>query len=268
MLIYPNINPIAFQLGPLRVHWYGLMYALAFLLIYGLLRYRVRATGQYSLSLLDDLLFAGILGVLIGGRLGYMLFYDWPDLLADPIRLFKVWQGGMSFHGGLIGVVLAVCYVAYRHQHSPWQLADLIVPVVPIGLALGRLGNFINGELVGRVTTMPWGMLFPGGEGLPRHPSQLYEFALEGVLLFVCLFWYSARPRPRGAVLCWFLLGYGAVRCLLECFRQPDPQYGFIAFGWLTMGQLLSAPMLLLGGGGLIWIYWLKSGKKGTSSHQ
>lgn len=267
MFMYPRINPIAFQLGPLRVHWYGVMYALAFLLIYGLLRHRARATQGYTVSVVDDLLFACMVGVLIGGRVGYMLFYAWPTVLAHPLSVFKVWEGGMSFHGGLIGVALALLYVAYRHQKSPLALADFIVPMVPIGLGLGRLGNFINGELMGRLTTMPWGMVFPASDGLPRHPSPLYEFGLEGVLLLVCLFWYSARPRPRGAVLCWFLLGYGAVRCLLECFRQPDPQYGFIAFGWLTMGQLLSVPMLLLGGGGLIWIYWLKSGKKGTSSH-
>ena len=185
--------------------------------------------------------------MIIGGRLGYMLFYDFPNFISHPWIIFKVWQGGMSFHGGLIGVILSLWIYSKRYQKKFFETMDFIAPMVPIGLAAGRLGNFINGYLWGRVTTVPWGMIYPNAGPLPRHPSEIYEFLLEGVTLFIILWWYSSKPRPRMMTSALFLIGYGCFRFFCEFFRQPDPQLGFIAFGWLTMGQLLSAPMILLG---------------------
>jgi len=201
----------------------------------------------------DDFIFYSAFGVLLGGRIGYMLFYDFSAFIADPLLLFALWQGGMSFHGGLLGVMLALYLLSRKLNKSYWDVTDFLVPFVPIGLGLGRLGNFINGELWGRVTDVPWGMVFTHVGSQPRHPSQLYEALLEGVVLFFGLWWYSAKPRPRMAVSAWFLIGYSCFRFLLENFREPDLQWGFLAFDWLTMGQVLSIPMLLFG----ISLLWL-----------
>jgi len=254
MLIYPHINPVIVHIGPIAIHWYGVMYLMGLFLAWLFLSFRIHSRGLTQEKLLD-ILFYAMLGVLVGGRLGYMLFYDFSDFIHAPWRLFMIWQGGMSFHGGLIGV-LVVIWIYSRVNKISWiDLMDFIAPVVPLGLAAGRLGNFINGELWGRVTTMPWGMVFPNAGPLPRHPSQLYEFFLEGILLFIILWVFSAKPRPRFAVSGCFLLFYGLFRFIVEFFRQPDIQIGFVAFGWMTKGQLFSLPMILIGLTMLIWAY-------------
>jgi phosphatidylglycerol:prolipoprotein diacylglycerol transferase len=248
MLIYPHLNPIALNLGPLKVHWYGLMYALGFLSAWMLATLRAkRPHSGWTADQVSDLIFYGAMGVILGGRTGYILFYDFSNFLAEPLIIFKLWQGGMSFHGGLLGVLLAFGLFAYRTKKTFFEVADFTAPLVPVGLAAGRIGNFINGELWGRVTDVPWAMVFPNAGSLPRHPSQIYEFLLEGVVLFLILWIYSAKPKPRMAVSGLFLLMYGIFRVSLEFFRQPDAPLGFVAFGWLTMGQLLSLPMILLG---------------------
>ncbi len=248
MLLYPSINPIALQLGPLAVHWYGLMYAVGFLGGWGLALMRARKIGSgWTNDQVSELIFYGALGVILGGRIGYMLFYDLPNFLAHPWIIFAIWKGGMAFHGGLLGVLIAMWLYSRKTQKPYMAIMDFIAPLVPIGLGAGRIGNFINGELWGRVTNVPWGMVYPNGGVLPRHPSELYEFLLEGILLFTILWLYSAKPRPRMAVSGLFALCYGLFRIIGECFRQPDPQLGFIAFGWLTMGQLLSAPLVIVG---------------------
>lgn len=248
MLPFPSVNPVAFSLGPLKVHWYGLMYLLGFLSAWGLAHWRVKHYRlNWSSEQISDLIFYSALGVIIGGRIGYMLFYNTHQLLVTPWTLFKVWEGGMSFHGGLIGVILGLLLFARRIKKTLLEVLDFVAPLVPLGLAAGRIGNFINGELWGRVTQVPWAMVFPNSDGQPRHPSQLYEFSLEGVALFVLIWWYSSKPRPSGCVSAVFLMGYAACRLVIECFREPDVQLGFIAFDWITMGQLLSIPMLLIG---------------------
>lgn len=248
MLTYPTINPVALTLGPLKIHWYGLMYLLGFVSAWLLAQYRVQKLQlNWTTDQITDFIFYAAMGVIIGGRIGYVLFYDFHNFVHDPLLLIKLWQGGMSFHGGLIGVLLALLLYGYRNQRSFFELTDFIAPMVPIGLAAGRIGNFINGELWGRPTDVAWGMVFPHVDNLPRHPSQLYEFALEGIVLFLILWFYSAKPRPRMAVSGMFLLFYGLFRFILEFFRQPDAQVGFIAFDWLTMGQLLCLPMVVIG---------------------
>lgn len=249
MLSYPDMNPIALELGPIRIYWYGLMYLLSFLSCWLLIRHRVkRGMGPLTLEALSDLmLFWGPLGAIIGGRLGYVFFYHLDYFLADPLYLFQVWEGGMSFHGGLIGVILAFCWVSKKQKVSLWAVADLIAPAVPVGLGLGRIGNFINGELWGRVSDVPWAMVFPGAGPAARHPTQLYEAFLEGFVMWLLLWLYSAKPQPKMAVSGMFLLLYGMFRFCVEFFREPDTQLGFIAFNTLTMGQLLSIPMFLLG---------------------
>ena len=256
MIHYPVIDPVAIRIGPLNIYWYGIMYLLSFIAIWGLACWRVRKPGaMLTVSQVGDLVFYCAIGVVVGGRLGYVLFYNLPYFFHNPLKIFAIWEGGMSFHGGFIGVVLALIWCSRQFNRSIWDLTDFIAPLVPVGLAAGRLGNFINQELWGRVTNVPWGMLFPAAGPLPRHPSQLYEFCLEGVGLFILLWWFSAKPRPRFAVSALFLLGYGVARIIAECFRQPDPQYGFIAFGWLTMGQILSFPMAVAGAIALAIIY-------------
>ena len=256
MITYPNINPIAFQVGPLKVHWYGIMYLIGFLGAWLLGAYRAKKSdGEWTVEQVTDLIFYGALGVILGGRIGYMVFYDLPQLLSDPLSLFRVWDGGMSFHGGLIGVCLALWLYSRHLKKSVWTLTDFIAPMVPIGLGAGRLGNFINGELWGRVTTSPIGMVFPTGGPLPRYPSQLFEFALEGVVLFCILWFFSSKPRPKFAVSALFLTMYGCFRFFCEFFRQPDPQYGYFAWHWLTMGQILSFPMIIAGMISLFIIY-------------
>lgn len=257
MLKYPSfLHPVAFSIGPITVHWYGLMYLVGFVGAWLLATYRAKKPGSgFTPNQVTDLIFYAALGVVFGGRIGYMVFYALPELIAHPISLFYVWDGGMSFHGGLIGVFLALFFYGRYLKKSVWELTDFIAPMVPIGLAAGRLGNFINGELWGRVTTMPWGMIYPKAGSLPRHPSEIYEFLLEGVALFLILWFFSAKPRPRLAVSALFLLGYGCFRFFCEFFRQPDPQYGYFAWGWLTMGQILSFPMIIAGIIALYFIY-------------
>ena len=248
MLVHPQFNPIAVQLGPLAIHWYGLMYLAGFMTFLWLGRRRIAALNhpQINTKLLDDLLFYGVLGVILGGRLGYVLFYKASYYLAHPLEIFAVWQGGMSFHGGFLGVLVAIVWLAYKKKLRWLQLTDFIAPLVPPGLAFGRIGNFINGELWGRPTDMPWAMVFPQVDNLPRHPSQLYEFALEGLLLFALLWLYARKPRPVGAVSGLFLIGYGSFRFLAEFTREPDDFLGLLSFG-MSMGQWLSLPMVLAG---------------------
>ncbi|RMG51073.1 MAG: prolipoprotein diacylglyceryl transferase [Gammaproteobacteria bacterium] len=254
MLTHPQIDPVALSLGPLQIHWYGIMYLLGFAAFWWLARLRARKPwSPIRPQQVDDLLFYGAMGVIIGGRLGSMLFYNFDRLLADPLSLFRVWEGGMSFHGGMLGVIVAVWLYGRRQGVSLLQLTDFGAPMVPIGLGAGRIGNFINGELWGKPTDLPWGMVFRSGGPLPRHPSQLYEFLLEGVLLFIILWLYSARPRPVGTVSGLFLLFYGMFRFLVEFVREPDANIGYLAWGWLTMGQLLSLPMILAGLALYLW---------------
>lgn len=253
MFVYPDIDPIAFAIGPLKVHWYGLMYLLSFVLGWGLGVYRTRLPHvHWQREEVGDYLFYVVLGVVVGGRLGYMLFYQPGILFSHPLQLFYVWQGGMSFHGGLLGVLLASLWFAHRTHRGFWDVTDFVAPLIPLGLFFGRIANFINGELVGRVTDVPWAMVYPQidrlpGGPLPRHPSEFYEAGLEGVVLFAILWWFARKPRPRMATSGVFLLGYGCFRFFCEFFRQPDAFLGFVAFGWMTMGQVLSAPMIVFG---------------------
>lgn len=248
MLTYPHIDPIAARIGPVSIHWYGLMYLISFVSAWGLALYRTsRLPYPLTKTQVSDLIFYAAVGVLVGGRVGYMLFYAFPTLVHNPLTLFKVWQGGMSFHGGTIGVLISLWLFSRRIKHPFFQIVDFVAPLVPIGLAAGRLGNFINGELWGRTTQVPWAMVFPDAGPLPRHPSMLYECLLEGVLLFVILWIYSARRPPQMAVSGLFALLYATFRIFVEFFRQPDPQLGYLAFGWVTMGQLLSVPIFVVG---------------------
>jgi phosphatidylglycerol:prolipoprotein diacylglycerol transferase len=246
---FPDIKPVLFEIGPISVRWYGLMYMASFIIGYFLLK---RAAKRRKLDLstddLYDLLFLLILGVMVGGRLGYVLFYDFSAYVKDPISILKIWKGGMSFHGGFIGVVLAAMYYAKKKKRSFWEIADLVCVAAPIGLGLGRIGNFINGELYGRPTTLPWGMIFPDplAGSTPRHPSQLYEAILEGLVLFIILRWLYNRNYRSGVVF-WGLVGfYGLMRFLVEFVRQPDQHIG-LDLGPLTRGQLLSLPMMVIG---------------------
>jgi phosphatidylglycerol:prolipoprotein diacylglycerol transferase len=256
MLVYPQFDPVAFRIGPLAVRWYGLMYLVGFILFIVLGRRRAQKsmlTGWRATDV-DDMLFYGVFGVILGGRLGYVLFYKPLYYFAHPVEIFEVWHGGMSFHGGFIGVLIALWFFA-RQRGKKWlEVTDFVAPLIPLGLAAGRLGNFINGELVGRPTDLPWGMVFPQVDQVPRHPSQLYEFALEGVALFVILWAFAARRRPLGAVSALFLLGYGVFRFIGEFAREPDSFLGFLALG-LTMGQWLSLPMIVIGAVMLLWSY-------------
>lgn len=255
MLTFPSIDPVALSIGPLKIHWYGLMYLLGFALAWVLARWRVKHHQlDWTKEQVSDLIFYAALGVIIGGRLGYMVFYSTEQFLTTPWEIFKLWRGGMSFHGGLIGVALAMYWFARKVKKPYLAVIDFLAPLVPLGLAAGRIGNFINGELWGRVTTVPWAVVFPNSDGQPRHPSQLYEAGLEGIVLFLLIWFYSAKPRPLGRVSALFLMGYGLCRLTIECFRQPDAHLGFIAFDWLTMGQLLSLPMLIAG----LSLWWMK----------
>jgi phosphatidylglycerol:prolipoprotein diacylglycerol transferase len=254
MLVHPQFDPIALAIGPLAIHWYGLMYLLAFLQFWwlGKLRISSGAAVGWRVEALDDLLFYGVLGVIIGGRLGQVLFYEPGYYLGHPLEILAVWKGGMSFHGGFLGVLVAMIFIARKYDRAWFDVMDFVAPLVPLGLAAGRIGNFINGELWGRVadTALPWTMIFPQVDNLPRHPSQLYQAAGEGVLLFILLWLYSSKPRGRGAVSGAFLLGYGSFRFLAEFFRTPDA--GIFGFSYVvSMGQWLSLPMI---GAGLLLI--------------
>ncbi len=271
MIFLHQIDPVAVSLGPLRVHWYGLMYLLGFLLAWWLGRRRIRAGRLPGVDEdgFGDLLFYGLIGVIVGGRLGSVLFYDFNTYLQNPLQVLKVWEGGMSFHGGLIGVLVAAWLWSRRHRRHFFDTMDFLAPLVPPGLGFGRIGNYIGGELWGKYTRGDWGVVFPSGlpepyrsldpvalkaqfdagalDAFARHPSQLYQAFLEGLVLFCVLWWYSAKPRPRYAVSGLFALLYGSFRFLVEFVRMPDAHLGYLAFGWLTMGQVLSLPLVALG---------------------
>lgn len=262
MLAYPEINPVAFHLFSWPVYWYGLMYLFGLLTGWGILALRTYFSPRgFTQDQISDIAFYAALGAILGGRLGYILFYDTRVIFTDPLLIFQTWKGGMSFHGGLLGVLVAMVIYA-RKTHKPFlALTDFIAPVVPIGLGMGRIGNFINGELWGRVTDASWGMVFPNGGLMPRHPSQLYELALEGVLLFIIVFLFSWKPRPLGAVSGLFAICYGVFRCIAEFFREPDAPIGYL-FGGMTEGQLLSIPLILVGIALLVYAY--KKGQVAT----
>ena len=262
MLLHPQLNPVALQIGPLAVHWYGLTNLAAFglFMLLGLRRLRhapfasVTGPGAWTRQDVEDILFMGVMGVVLGGRIGYCLFYKPLYYLAHPLEVLAVWQGGMSFHGGMLGVVVAMVWFA-RSRHKPWlQVADFVAPCVPTGLAAVRIGNFINGELWGRLSSpdLPWGMVFRGAGDLPRHPSQIYQFLLEGLLLFVLLWLYARKPRKEGQVAALFLVGYGLFRFVAEFFREPDAHLGILSLG-MSMGQWLCVPMVLGGLGLYRW---------------
>ncbi|HEC12339.1 MAG TPA: prolipoprotein diacylglyceryl transferase [Acidiferrobacteraceae bacterium] len=248
MFVHPQIDPVAIHLGPLSIHWYGLMYLIGFVGAWWLLLLRSRGEDvQWTRQEVGDLVFYTVIGVIAGGRLGYVLFYNPAYYMSHPLEVFYVWTGGMSFHGGLIGVIVAMIWFGRQTKRHFFTVADFVAPVVPVGLGAGRIGNFINQELWGRVTDGPWGVVFPADGPLPRHPSQLYEAGLEGVVMFAVLWWYSSNPRARGAVSGLFLILYSVFRFVVEFVREPDAHLGYLAFEWLTMGQLLSAPMFLFG---------------------
>ncbi|HTR01355.1 MAG TPA: prolipoprotein diacylglyceryl transferase, partial [Candidatus Acidoferrum sp.] len=257
MIVLSEIDPVAVALGPLKIRWYALTYLFGFAMAWWLGTVRAKRPGSgWTTQQVADLVTNGMLGVILGGRLGYVLFYDLDSYLAEPLRVFKVWEGGMSFHGALIGVIITVIVYARSIGKNPMEVLDFVAPLAPIGLGAGRVGNFINGELWGRVTDVPWAMVFPRDPTqLPRHPSQLYQLVLEGIALFVLLWWYSSKPRPRFAVGGMFMLGYGLQRTLVEFVRQPDAQLNFVMFDWMTRGQQLSIPMMLIGIGILVWAY-------------
>jgi phosphatidylglycerol---prolipoprotein diacylglyceryl transferase len=256
-LSYPDIDPVALEIGPLAIHWYGLMYLFGFACAWLLAMHRAKAPHSViKRPQVENLITYGAFGVILGGRAGYVFFYHFDYWLSDPLWLFRIWEGGMSFHGGLIGVALAVWLYA-RRIHQPFiAVADFVAPLVPLGLGFGRLGNFIGGELWGRASDVPWAMVFPKDPtGLARHPSQLYQAITEGLLLFVVVYWFSMRPRPRGAVTGVFLVGYGLFRIFTEFYREPDEHIQFDLFGWVTRGQMLSVPMVLLGAGLLLYAW-------------
>lgn len=290
VLIHPQFDPVAVHLGPIQAHWYGLMYLLAFAFAYGLAWYRTTLStkegrADWNSDMVSDLVFYGAMGVILGGRIGYVLFYQLSEFLANPLYLFKVNEGGMSFHGGFLGVAIAMWLFSRKYKKPVFNVLDFIIPCVPTGLLFGRIGNFINGELWGRVSDggYNWLMLFPQAVNadaeligqnpalqslaqtfmingnnyylLPRHPSQLYQAFSEGVILFLLCWWFSSKPRPRMAVTGLFVMGYGVARFITEFFRQPDADQGFILFGWMTKGQILSFPMILVGLFLLVWAY-------------
>ena len=257
MIQYPNINPIALDLGPIQVHWYGLMYLLAFAGAWFLGQRRCRASGGlWREEQLSDLIFYGAIGVVLGGRFGYVLFYNFDHFLRDPLWLFRIDQGGMSFHGGLLGVLVAMTLYCRKIGKSFFQTTDFIAPIVPFGLGAGRIGNFIGGELWGRASDVSWAMVFPNDPlQIARHPSQLYQFFIEGIVVFAVLWMFSSKTRPRMAVSGMFLALYGCGRIVAEFFREPDPQLGYLAWDWLTMGQLLSLPMVIIGIGFIVYGY-------------
>ncbi|MBC7984482.1 MAG: prolipoprotein diacylglyceryl transferase [Candidatus Obscuribacterales bacterium] len=258
MIQYHKIDPVIFSVGPLSVHWYGLMYVIGFFAGWWLGRYRARKTllrdreAPWKPIDVDDLVFFSALGTVLGGRLGWILFYGLEDVIAEPMRALRVWEGGMSFHGGIIGGLLALYIFARRRQRHILDVWDFAAPLPAIGLCAGRIGNFINGELWGKPTDVSWAFIV---DGVPRHPSQLYEAFLEGIVLFVIVWIYTAKPRPRGAPTGLFLMLYGVFRSVVEFVRVPDDNRGYLLLGWVTEGQLLSLPMIIVGGWLMIWAY-------------
>jgi phosphatidylglycerol:prolipoprotein diacylglycerol transferase len=265
MLVYPNIDPVALAIGPLKIHWYGISYLLAFSGVWLLLHYLTKRSDnkdnqkfstRVKTQQVDDLLFYGAVGVILGGRIGYTLFYNFDHFISNPLILFQIWNGGMSFHGGLLGVLVAMWLYSRKIKVSFFEITDLVAIVTPFGLACGRIGNFINAELWGRASDLPWAMIFPTDPlGIPRHPSMLYEFLLEGVILFTILWFYAYKKRPIRAISGMFLIFYGLFRFLVEFVRQPDAHMGnsgFIYSDWLTQGMILSAPMVILG----LWLVY------------
>jgi phosphatidylglycerol---prolipoprotein diacylglyceryl transferase len=266
MIVHPQIDPIALKLGPLAIHWYGLTYLAAFALFWFLGTRRIAhqpfARLKWTMRDVEDILFLGVMGVVIGGRLGYCLFYKPAYYASHPLEIFYVWQGGMSFHGGLLGVIAAMIWFGQSRQRGFWEVADFVAPCVPTGLMMGRIGNFINGELWGRVAdpSLPWAMVFRGAGDAPRHPSQLYQIALEGALLFVLLWLYARKERKSGQVAAAFLVGYGIFRFIAEFFREPDAHLGLLSLG-MSMGQWLCVPMIV--GGAAMWVW---AGKRAPAS--
>lgn len=256
-MTYPQIDPVIVRIGDFAIHWYGVMYLIGFAAAWALGVWRAKSPdNDWDADQVGDLVFYSALGVILGGRFGYVIFYNFGQFLDDPLWLLRVWEGGMSFHGGMLGVLTAFWLFARKTGKRYFQVADFIVPMVPIGLGAGRLGNFINAELWGKPSDLPWAMVFPTDPAqMARHPSQLYQFALEGVALFLILWLFSAKARPAGAVTGLFGIGYGVFRIVAEFFRQPDAHLGYLAFGWLTMGQLLSLPMVVAGIMIMVWAY-------------
>jgi len=248
-----DFNPIMIDLGLIKVSWYGMMYVLGFIASYLLVRYQMKRK-EFGVTRIEieNLYFYLIIGLMVGARLGYVLFYDLKMYLSDPLEIFAIWKGGMSFHGGLIGVLIVGILFSWKNKKSFWKITDLIIVTAPIGLGLGRIGNFINGELYGRVTQVPWGMIFPRGGPLPRHPSQLYESALEGGVLFVILWFLKDKRIPTGGLLACFLFFYGCFRFVVEFFREPDAHIGFI-IGPFTLGQVFSS--IMIAGGAILYLY-------------
>lgn len=252
-----DFNPVLLQVGVIKLHWYGLMYIIGIALAWlaGWWRIKNQTWRPLTTTQFSDLIFYCALGVIVGGRIGYLLFYGWVRLIEDPWFMLRVWEGGMSFHGGFLGVLIAVWVYAKLHQKSFVAIMDFIAPLAPLGLGFGRLGNFINGELWGKPTNVAWGMIFPSGGMIPRHPTQLYELLLEGLAMFLILWFYSQKPKPLYAVSGLFLICYGLFRSIVEIWRIPDEQLGYVAFEWLTMGQVLSIPMVLGGIAVMIFAY-------------
>jgi phosphatidylglycerol:prolipoprotein diacylglycerol transferase len=260
MLTYPDIDPVIFSIGSIPLHWYGMMYVLGFVAAWILASRRAKQSwSPIKPNQVDDLIFYGMLGVILGGRIGYSVFYGWQTWGDDPLQILKIWRGGMSFHGGLIGVVIAMWLFGRRLGLGMWQVTDFVAPIVPIGLGAGRVGNFINSELWGKPTDVPWAF---NVDGQVLHASQLYEALLEGLALFIILWVFSSRPRPRMAVSGMFLLWYGVFRFFVEFYRVPDIEFGYLAFGWVTMGQILTAPMILLGAFLIVTAYSSKPAEK------
>jgi phosphatidylglycerol---prolipoprotein diacylglyceryl transferase len=259
IFIHPQFDPVALHItNGFGIHWYGLMYLFAFLAFFALGKYQIKHKKWFGWTdtMLDDALFYGALGVILGGRIGYVLFYQFDNFMQHPLDIFKIWQGGMSFHGGFLGVLIGMFFFNKKNP-QPWlKIMDFVAPLVPIGLGAGRMGNFINGELWGRATNANFGMVFPQIDNIARHPSQLYEFALEGVALFCILWWFSRKQRPIGTISALFLLGYGSFRFLVEFTRQPDAHLGLLQLGF-SMGQWLSVPMIIVG----IWM-WVTARKQ------
>jgi phosphatidylglycerol---prolipoprotein diacylglyceryl transferase len=273
MLTFPDIDPIAFRLGPVAIRWYGISYLVGIAIAWGLMLLRARKKDSgWSAQEVGDLVFYTTLGLVLGGRIGYVLFYNFPAYMENPLAIFKIWEGGMSFHGGLLGALFAAWLFGRKYGKPFFTVTDFLAPSIPPALFSGRIGNFINGELWGRPTDLPWGMVFPdpAAGGIPRHPSQLYEAFLEGIVLFVILWVFSSKPRPQKATSGLFLISYGGLRFLVEFMRMPDAHLGFVALNWMTMGQILSIPMIVIGIGLMLYAYrhergsWRKAGSEQT----